>query len=73
MSIGDVFDTTIRINGRKELVIENSMGICEFGNNTVTLKTKDGVLEVRGNKLIILNADDAEIALSGEIISLTFL
>ena len=73
MSIGAVFDTTIRINGRKELVIENSMGICEFGNNTVTLKTKDGVLEVRGNKLIILNADDAEIALSGEIISLTFL
>ena len=73
MSIGAVFDTTIRINGRKELVIENSTGICEFGNNTVTLKTKDGVLEVRGNKLIILNADDAEIALSGEIISLTFL
>ena len=73
MSIGAVFDTTIRINGRKELVIENSMGICEFGNNTVTLKTKDGVLEVRGYKLIILNADDAEIALSGEIISLTFL
>ena len=62
----------IVLTGRDELLVENSAGICELGESSVTLRTSEGALVITGEKLTILRAERDSVALSGKISSVSY-
>lgn len=63
----------IVLTGREELIVENSAGICEFGENSITLRTSEGALLITGERLTILRAQQDSVALSGRISSVSYI
>lgn len=63
----------IMLSGRNELVVENSAGICEFGEGSITLRTSEGALVITGEKLTILCAERDSVAISGKISSVSYI
>lgn len=63
----------IIISGRDELTAENTLGICELNDESVTLRTAEGALCISGSSLLILCAEADRVVLSGKIDSVSYI
>ncbi len=62
----------IEIMGKSSVSVENFRGIIDFGENAVKLNTTAGILEIRGNELMIESITDEALRIYGEIIGVNF-
>ena len=58
--------------GKKEIIVENIIGIIEFTDKLIRLSTETHILKVSGYKLIIKNLSTDGIEISGEIVNIEF-
>lgn len=63
----------VTVMGREELLIENSRGICEFGENSITVRTTLGGVTITGEGLTIARAEADSVALFGKITSVFYI
>lgn len=73
MNGASVFDSMVRILGKREFTVENASGICEINENCVIFRMKKGAIEVRGEGLVIVNGEEGTFSLMGEISSVSYL
>lgn len=60
----------ITVMGKSEVTVENFKGIVSYEDTAVRLKTGDGMLEVRGQKLEIGTITDEEMIIKGSILAM---
>ncbi len=62
----------ITLTGNRTLLVENHLGMMDYGECAICINTGIGVLKVTGANFDILSITDEVIALQGEIRSLSF-
>lgn len=67
-----VIKPIITIFGNKLLSIENYINIIEFDTNLIRVKTRDKIIKITGDKLILKYISDGEIGIKGIIYSLEY-
>ena len=60
------------VTGKKEIIVENIIGIIEFTDKLIRLSTETHILKISGYKLIIKNLSTDGIEISGEIVNIEF-
>ena len=60
------------ITGNREIYIENYKGIAEYTTETVRLGTGTGIIQLKGESLVIKSIGTDEITLAGKIKSVEF-
>lgn len=60
------------VTGKKEIVVENIIGIIEFTDKLIRLSTETHILKISGYKLIIKNLSADGIEITGEIVNIEF-
>lgn len=63
----------ITLLGNLQLYIENHKGIIEYTKVKIRVNTREGVLRIMGNDLLIKNIVSEEIIICGKIHSIEFL
>ncbi|MBF8982004.1 sporulation protein YqfC [Lutibacter sp. B2] len=63
----------ITLLGNLQLYIENHKGIIEYTKVRIRVNTRDGILRIMGNDLLIKNIVSEEIVICGKIHSIEFL
>ena len=67
-----VIKPIITIYSNKFLSIENYVNIVEFDTNLIRVKTKEKIVKITGDKLVLKYINDGEIRIKGIINSLEF-
>lgn len=67
-----VIKTIITIYSNKFLSIENYVNIVEFDTNLIRVKTKEKIVKITGDKLVLKYINEGEIGIKGIINSLEF-
>ena len=67
-----VIKPIITIYSNKFLSIENYVNIVEFDTNLIRVKTKEKIVKITGDKLVLKNINEGEIGIKGIINSLEF-
>ena len=67
-----VIKPIITIYSNKFLSIENYVNIVEFDTNLIRVKTKEKIVKITGDKLVLKYINDGEIGIKGIINSLEF-
>ena len=62
----------ITIYSNKFLSIENYVNIVEFDTNLIRVKTKEKIVKITGDKLVLKYINEGEIGIKGIINSLEF-
>ena len=60
------------VTGKKEIEVENIIGIIEFTDKLIRLSTETHILKISGYKLIIRNLSADGIEITGEIVNIEF-
>ena len=56
----------LSVCGDKEIYIENHKGLIEYTDRVITVKMRDGIIRLCGQKLRILTLRQKEILINGE-------
>ena len=67
-----VIKPIITIYSNKFLSIENYVNIVEFDTNLIRVKTKEKIVKITGDKLVLKYINEGEIGINGIINSLEF-
>ena len=67
-----VIKPIITIYSNKILSIENYVNIVEFDTNLIRVKTKEKIVKITGDKLVLKYINEGEIGIKGIINSLEF-
>ena len=67
-----VIKPIITIYSNKFLSIENYVNIVEFDTNLIRVKTKEKIVKITGDKLVLKYLNEGEIGIKGIINSLEF-
>ena len=67
-----VIKPIITIYSNKFLSIENYVNIVEFDTNLIRVKTKEKIVKITGDKLVLKYINECEIGIKGIINSLEF-
>ena len=67
-----VINPIITIYSNKFLSIENYVNIVEFDTNLIRVKTKEKIVKITGDKLVLKYINEGEIGIKGIINSLEF-
>ena len=67
-----VIKPIITIYNNKFLSIENYVNIVEFDTNLIRVKTKEKIVKITGDKLVLKYINEGEIGIKGIINSLEF-
>ena len=67
-----VIKPIITIYSNKFLSIENYVNIVEFDTNLIRVKTKEKIVKITGDKLVLKYINEGEIVIKGIINSLEF-
>ena len=67
-----VIKPIITIYSNKFLSIENYVNIVEFDTNLIRVKTKEKIVKISGDKLVLKYINEGEIGIKGIINSLEF-
>ena len=67
-----VIKPIITIYSNKFLSIENYVNIVEFNNNLIRIKTKEKIVKITGDKLVLKYINEGEIGIKGIIYSLEY-
>ena len=67
-----VIKPIITIYSNKFLSIENYVNIVEFATNLIRVKTKEKIVKITGDKLVLKYINEGEIGIKGIINSLEF-
>ena len=67
-----VIKPIITIVSNTFLSIENYVNIVEFDNNLIRIKTKEKIVKITGDKLVLKYINEGEIGIKGIINSLEF-
>lgn len=67
-----VIKPIITIYSNKFLSIENYVNIVEFDTNFIRVKTKEKIVKITGDKLVLKYINEGEIGIKGIINSLEF-
>ena len=67
-----VIKPIITIYSNKFLSIENYVNIVEFDNNLIRIKTKEKIVKITGDKLVLKYINEGEIGIKGIIYSLEY-
>ena len=67
-----VIKPIITIYSNKFLIIENYVNIVEFDTNLIRVKTKEKIVKITGDKLVLKYINEGEIGIKGIINSLEF-
>ena len=67
-----VIKPIITIYSNKSLSIENYVNIVEFDTNLIRVKTKEKIVKITGDKLVLKYINEGEIGIKGIINSLEF-
>ena len=67
-----VIKPIITIYSNKFLSIENYVNIVEFDTNLIRVKTKEKIVKITGDKLVLKYINEGEIGIKGIINSLEF-
>ena len=67
-----VIKPIITIYSNKFLSIENYVNILEFDTNLIRVKTKEKIVKITGDKLVLKYINEGEIGIKGIINSLEF-
>lgn len=67
-----VIKPIITIYSNKFLSIENYVNIVEFDTNLIRIKTKEKIVKITGDKLVLKYINEGEIGIKGIINSLEF-
>ena len=67
-----VIKPIITIYSNKFLSIENYVNILEFDTNLIRIKTKEKIVKITGDKLVLKYINEGEIGIKGIIYSLEF-
>ena len=67
-----VIKPIITIYSNKFLSIENYVNIVEFDTNLIRVKTKEKIVKITGDKLVLKYINEVEIGIKGIINSLEF-
>ena len=67
-----VIKPIITIYSNKFLSIENYVNIVEFDTNLIRVKTKEKIVKITGDKLVLKYINEGEIGIKGIIYSLEF-
>ena len=67
-----VIKPIITIYSNKFLSIENYVNIVEFDTNLIRVKTKEKIVKITGDKLVLKCINEGEIGIKGIINSLEF-
>ena len=67
-----VIKPIITIYSNKFLSIENYLNIVEFDTNLIRVKTKEKIVKITGDKLVLKYINEGEIGIKGIINSLEF-
>ena len=67
-----VIKPIITIYSNKFLSIENYVNIVEFDTNLIRVKTKEKIVKITGDKLVLNYINEGEIGIKGIINSLEF-
>lgn len=62
----------ITIFNNKFLSIENYINIVEFDTNLIRIKTKEKIIKITGDKLVLKYINEGEIGIKGIIYSLEY-
>lgn len=65
-------ESIITLTGKREVLIENYKGIVEYNDKFIKIKTKNGLIEIVGNKFLITYLTDDEIKVTGKINSIKY-
>ncbi len=60
-------ESIITLTGKREMMVENYKGIVEYDEHKLKIKTKQGFVELEGNKFLITYLTDDEIKVTGHI------
>lgn len=67
-----VIKPIITIYSNKFLSIENYVNIVEFDTNLIRVKTKEKIVKITGDKLVLKYINEGEIGIKGIIYSLEY-
>ena len=67
-----VIKPIITIVSNTFLSIENYVNIVEFDNNLIRIKTKEKIVKITGDKLVLKYINEGEIGIKGIIYSLEY-
>lgn len=67
-----VIKPIVTIYSNKFLSIENYVNIVEFDTNLIRVKTKEKIVKITGDKLVLKYINEGEIGIKGIINSLEF-
>jgi len=68
-----VMDTgKLTIIGRKQLFIENHKGIVEYEDYRIKVNSKEGIIQLEGNRMDIKEITSEDIMVTGDIYSIQF-
>lgn len=62
----------IEMLGNREIIVDGSKGVVEYGENLIKLNTGEYVLSILGDELIIKSFDGSIAVISGKIAEITF-
>ena len=62
----------VELKGRKEIVVENHIGIVIFDKDIVRLKTKIGILNIYGDEFNLLFMNGSTLVIEGKFKSLEY-
>lgn len=63
----------ITISGKSEVIVESYLGIIEYNDEIIRLRTKSGQLKVKGRKLNITYYTNDEMKIIGKIDSVEYM
>lgn len=62
----------IEMLGNREIIVDGSKGVVEYGENLIKLNTGEYVLSVLGDSLVIKSYDGSVAVIGGKIAEITF-
>lgn len=62
----------VEIAGRGRVLIENHLGVCEYGDCQICVKVKNGQICIQGCRLKLSQMSSAQIVISGRVDSVNF-
>lgn len=63
----------ISLTGREEVTVENHKGILAYGDESIRVGTKAGILCIRGQALALKQLTQDALVITGKVIALEFL
>lgn len=62
----------VSICGDKEIYIENHKGILEYTDNCIRVKMHDGLMNIRGEKMRIIEMQGERLVINGDFIGVEY-